>query len=95
MISIIGAICNGLSMPIYSIIFGNLTDSFAYEDSDTKLNKAGLNTMYIYFVLKKKLHVCVGNLYIVGDSNYVYHIFNSIRKLNKKIEKTILKSTFD
>lgn len=44
-ISILGAIGNGLSMPIYSIIFGNLTDSFAYEDADTKLNKAVLNTM--------------------------------------------------
>ncbi|CAD8073050.1 unnamed protein product [Paramecium sonneborni] len=43
-LSLIGAIGNGLSMPIYSIIFGDLTDSYAYDDNDTKIQKAGLNT---------------------------------------------------
>ncbi|CAD8083497.1 unnamed protein product [Paramecium sonneborni] len=46
-LSMIGAIGNGLSMPIYSIIFGDLTDSYAYDDDDTKIKKAGFNTLYM------------------------------------------------
>lgn len=45
MLSMIGAIGNGLSMPIYSIIFGDLTDSYAYDDDYTKIKKAGFNTL--------------------------------------------------
>ncbi|CAD8069741.1 unnamed protein product [Paramecium primaurelia] len=46
-LSMIGAIGNGLSMPIYSIIFGDLTDSYAYDDDYTKIKKAGFNTLYM------------------------------------------------
>lgn len=41
----VGAIANGLSMPIYSIIFGDLTNSYAYDDDYTKIIKAGFNTL--------------------------------------------------
>ncbi|CAK80007.1 unnamed protein product (macronuclear) [Paramecium tetraurelia] len=49
LLSMIGALGNGLSMPIYSIIFGDLTDSYAYDDDNIKIRKAGFNTLQIFF----------------------------------------------
>jgi ATP-binding cassette subfamily B (MDR/TAP) protein 1 len=44
-LSFIGAVGNGLTMPIYSVLFGNVTDSYAFDDDQTKLEKAGFNTL--------------------------------------------------
>ncbi|CAD8161298.1 unnamed protein product [Paramecium pentaurelia] len=84
-VSIIGAICNGLSMPIYSIIFGNLTDSFAYEDSDTKLNKAGLNTIYMFV-----LGICTLLVTLIMYTTFSITSENQTKRLRRQYLKSLL-----
>ncbi|CAK70070.1 unnamed protein product (macronuclear) [Paramecium tetraurelia] len=84
-ISIIGAICNGLSMPIYSIIFGNLTDSFAYEDAETKLNKAGLNTIYMFV-----LGICTLLVTLIMYTTFSITSENQTKRLRRQYLKSLL-----
>ncbi|CAD8150335.1 unnamed protein product [Paramecium octaurelia] len=84
-ISIVGAICNGLSMPIYSIIFGNLTDSFAYEDADTKLNKAGLNTIYMFV-----LGICTLLVTLIMYTTFSITSENQTKRLRRQYLKSLL-----
>lgn len=46
LIGIITSAGNGVMMPMFSVIFGNMTDAFSGEDSDKMLSAAGESAMY-------------------------------------------------
>lgn len=41
MVGIISSLGNGVSMPMFSVIFGGMTDAFSGDDPDKMLKAAG------------------------------------------------------